>query len=76
MLNNMTTIIIPKKLAREGDLVVLPKKEYESLIEFKTIKEFVLTRAQKKALLKAEENLKKGKTLSFNDLSRKLGFGN
>jgi len=72
----MTTITIPKKVTEQGDLVVLPKKEYEALLEFKTIEEFVPTISQKKALLKAEENLKKGKTLSFNDLSRKLGFGN
>ena len=72
----MPTITIPKKLAQQDDLIVLPKKEYEALLEFKTIEEFVPTSAQKKALLKAEENLKKGKTLSFNDLSRKLGFGN
>ena len=72
----MPTITIPKKLVQNDDLVVLPKKEYEALVEFKVLKEFTPTNAQKKALLKAEENLKKGKTLSFNDLSRKLGFGN
>ncbi|MEK7503030.1 MAG: hypothetical protein AAB556_01135 [Patescibacteria group bacterium] len=72
----MTTITIPKKLAQQGDLVVLPKKEYESLVEFKAIKEFTPTNAQKKALIRAEENLKKGKTMSFHDLSRKLGLGN
>ena len=72
----MATITIPKELTQQGDLVVLPKKEYESLIEFKTVKEFTPTTAQKKSLLKAEENLKKGKTMSLHDLSRKLGFRN
>lgn len=76
ILQSMTTITIPKKLAQQGELVILPKKEYETLLEFRTIKEFSPTNAQKRALLKAEENFKKGKTLSFNDLSRKLGFGN
>lgn len=29
----MTTITIPKKLTDEGDLVVIPKKELDELIE-------------------------------------------
>lgn len=28
----MSTLTIPKTLARKGDLVVLPRKEYESLV--------------------------------------------
>lgn len=28
----MATLTIPKKLAAKGDLVVLPRKEYESLV--------------------------------------------
>ena len=28
----MTTVTIPKKLVREGDLVVVPKKKYEKLL--------------------------------------------
>ena len=63
-------------MAQKGDLVVLPRKEYEALVELKTIKEFSPTIAQKKALARAELNLKKGKTLSYNELVRKLGFAN
>lgn len=29
----MTTITIPKKLTQRGELIVIPRKEYESLIE-------------------------------------------
>lgn len=75
-IKNMTTITIPKRMAQKDDLVVLPRKEYEALIEFKKIKEFAPTVAQKRALVRAELNLKKGKTLSYNELVRKLGFTN
>ena len=38
--------------------------------------EFSPTKAQKRALAKAESNLNKGKTLSYGDVARKLGFAN
>jgi len=72
----MATITIPKKLAREGDLVVIPRREYEALVRLKKMKEFVPAAAQKKALAKAEKNLRGEKTLSFYELTRKLGFTN
>ena len=72
----MTIVTIPKKLAQKDDLVVIPRKEYEFLLELKTVKEFAPTVIQKKALVRAEANLKKGKTLSYNELVRKLGFTN
>ncbi len=31
--NNMETVTIPKKLARQGDLVVILRKEYEELLD-------------------------------------------
>jgi len=70
----MTTVTIPKKLAQKDDLIVMPRKEYESLLELKAVKEFAPTASQKKALMRAEANLKRGKTLSYNELIRKLGF--
>ncbi|OIP74736.1 MAG: hypothetical protein AUK06_03060 [Parcubacteria group bacterium CG2_30_36_18] len=70
----MNTITIPKKLAGKDDLVVIPRKEYEALLVFKKFKEFTPTLAQKKALLKAESNFRKGRTLSYYELVKKLGF--
>lgn len=70
----MSTITIPKKLAREGDLVVIPRREYEALVRLRKMKEFIPTVAQRRALARAENNLRRGKTLSFDELSRKLGF--
>lgn len=72
----MNTITIPKKLAGKDDLVVLPRREYEALLELKKLKEFNPTPTQRKALLRAENNLIKRKTLSYNELSKKLGFAN
>ena len=70
----MAILTIPKKLAGRDDFVVLPKREYEALLGLRKIKEFVPTVAQKRALAKAEQNLKQNKTFSYNELVRKLGF--
>ncbi len=70
----MNTITISRKLAGRNDLVVIPRREYEALLELKKIKEFRPTLAQKKALTQAESNFRKGKTLSYYELTRKLEF--
>ncbi len=70
----MNTITIPKKVAAQGDLVVIPRKEYEALIELKKIREFTPTAAQKKALAQARRNIKAGNYLTINELRKKLGF--
>ena len=72
----MNTITIPQKLVQKDDLVVIPRRDYEALLELKKFREFVPTVAQKKALLRAENNLRKGKTLSYHELVKKLGFAN
>ncbi len=68
----MKTVTIPKALLKEGDLVVIPRKEYEKLLEWKKIREFQPTIAHQKALAQAERNLKKGKTLSYDAFARAL----
>lgn len=70
----MNTVTIPKKIAGKDDLIVIPRKEYEALLELKKIREFTPTAAQKKALARAEVNFRKGKTLSYHELVKKLGF--
>jgi hypothetical protein len=70
----MNTITTLKKLAQKDNLVLIPRKEYEFLKEFKAIKEFAPTALQKRALVLAEKNLKRNKTLSYNELVHKLGF--
>jgi len=61
----MSTITIPKTLAQKGDLVVVPRKEYEALLSFRTYREVRMTKAQKQALRRAEKNLSAGKTVSY-----------
>ena len=70
----MTTVTIPEKLTRKGDLIVIPRQEYEALLEIKKSREFAPSVTQKKALLKAERNFKTGKTFSYHELVKKLGF--
>ena len=73
---NAYNVTIPKALSRMGDLVLVPRKEYESFLKLKKIREFTPTMADRKALRRAERNLKKGKSLSYNELVRKLGVKN
>lgn len=75
-INIMNTITISKKLLKSGDVIIIPRREYEALLELKRIREFKPTNVQKKALLKAQDNFKKGKTLSYNEFVRKSGFTN
>lgn len=70
----MNTVTIPKKLASRGDLVVIPRKEYEALLGLKKIREFIPTAAQRNALIRARKNRKEGKYLTINELRRKLDF--
>lgn len=61
----MSPIAIPRTLAQKDDLVVVPRKEYEALLEFRNYREVSMTKAQKQALLRAEKNMRIGKTLSY-----------
>ena len=69
----MVILTIPKKLTRRDDLVVIPRREYEALIELRKIREFVPTAAQKKALAGARKEYKAGKYLTINEFRQRLG---
>lgn len=71
---NMPAITIPKDLSRHGELVVIPRKEYEALRSFKRVSEFAPTLTQKRALMQAEKDLAEHKTLSYNELVKKMGL--
>lgn len=70
----MNTVITPKKITSRNDLIVIPRKEYEALLELRKFKEFSPTAMQKKALARAESNFRRGKTLSYHELVKKLGL--
>jgi hypothetical protein len=69
----MTVITIPKKITKGEELVVLPRQEYEKLVEGK-IQEFKPTITQKKALAAARKNRERGKILTLSELKNKLGI--
>ncbi|OGE82473.1 MAG: hypothetical protein A3B10_00150 [Candidatus Doudnabacteria bacterium RIFCSPLOWO2_01_FULL_44_21] len=74
------------KHVKHGNSVVVMKRsepifrvspvEEEIWEEITDPKLFVATAAQKKALIKAEQNLEHGKSLSYHDTIRKLGLKN
>ncbi|MBI4599915.1 hypothetical protein HY732_03250 [Candidatus Uhrbacteria bacterium] len=70
----METLTIPKNLTRQGELIIIARKEYEELRSLRKAMEFTPTPAQRRALLRAEKNLSKEKTLSYHDLAKGLGF--
>lgn len=72
----MTIPSIPKKLAAKGGLVLVPKEEYKALLKQRVFEEFTPTIAQKRALARALKNFRAGKTLSYDEFVRKLGFRN
>lgn len=73
-MNQTDTITIPRTFTRRGDLIVIPRKEYEALLKFKKIKYFSPSLKQKRALARAERNLKQEKTLSYHELVSRLGL--
>ncbi|MEK7134041.1 MAG: hypothetical protein AAB804_03140 [Patescibacteria group bacterium] len=66
-------VTIPRKLAGKGDLVVLPREEYESL-KARVVPEVRMTASEKKALAKARKAFKEGKTVPYEDVRRELGL--
>ncbi len=58
---SMKVITIPKTLVQKDDLVILPRREYEKLLDyrFKHIQEVELSGAQKQRLQRARQNFSK-----------------
>jgi hypothetical protein len=73
-LESMKVITIPRTLSRKGDLVLIPRREYEKLLQLRKIREFQPTAKHKGALRRAERNLGKGRALSYDAVARALGI--
>ena len=73
----MTTAMLIKKMEKE-DLILIPRKKYEELLfrEPRIVDEVPMTASEKRALTHARKELKQGKTLSFDEFSRKLALRN
>lgn len=68
------TITIPSKLTSGKELVIIPKEDYEDLLNLKELYEFQPTSKHKETLLRARKNRKKGKVLTIGELKQKLGL--
>ncbi|MEK7089957.1 MAG: hypothetical protein AAB930_00015 [Patescibacteria group bacterium] len=76
----MPPLTIPESIMKENDLMIISRKEYKEFSDWKKafqpsrkFKTFKPTAAQKRDLLQAREDHKKGKYMSIDELKRKLG---
>ena len=69
----MATITIPKKLIRNDDLIVLPRKEYEQLVRFWANAESAPKHA-KKAIERGFREIAEGKFLTSKQVKDALGL--
>lgn len=59
---NMTTITIPKKLTKEGDLIVIARRAYEELLKRQKIVPVVkLTPSEKRAMERSRREMVRGR---------------
>lgn len=66
-------VTLSKKLLSEGNLVVIPRKDYEEYLELKKIVPIVTaTMAEKRAIREGRKQIKNGKYLSLTKLRHAL----
>ncbi|OGZ07626.1 MAG: hypothetical protein A3D65_03775 [Candidatus Lloydbacteria bacterium RIFCSPHIGHO2_02_FULL_50_13] len=74
----MVTIQISdtKKIGQHHDLIAIPKSAYEKFLAWEknygSIREFIPTASEKRALARARKNFSKGAYSSFNTLRHEL----
>ncbi|TSA43976.1 hypothetical protein D4R49_01225 [bacterium] len=68
----MATLTLPKTFKASDDLVVIARKEYESLIARPPVREFTPTKADLTALARMRKNRAAGKLIPFDVLKRDL----
>lgn len=69
----MNTITIPRNLIKNDDLVVIPRKEYNNLLELKKIIPIIGATKKEIALIKrGEKEIKKGEFVLWNKLKYDL----
>jgi hypothetical protein len=70
----MRAITIPKRLADHGDLIVIPRREYEALLAFKRIREYAPSAADRKALRNGLKQKRQGKVRPWRSVKHELGL--
>lgn len=70
----MSVVTIPKQLMREKELVLIPKKEYEALLDWKgkSFKVAKPTKAELKAIERGRREIKLGKYESWEKVKHEL----
>lgn len=70
---DMTAVTIPRESAEKGDLVLIPRKEYEALLlGRRKVKTFKPSATQKKALEEARKQLARGAFFTLKELRHEL----
>lgn len=73
-MNKVLTIPDPKAFSRADELVLVPKKEYQKLLEKqpKLILVEKLTASEKKAILRSRKELARGEYVTLDELIHEL----
>lgn len=72
----MSIITIPKQLIQEKELVLIPKKEYEELLEWKK-KSFQVvkpTKSDLRAIERGRREVVRGDYVTLGEFKKELGF--
>lgn len=74
IMNKIVLIPNPKTLLRKDELILIPKKEYQKLLEHqpKIIPTVKLSPKERKAITKSEKELSQGKYVSLEELEYEL----
>ncbi|MDP2703962.1 MAG: hypothetical protein Q8P01_02010 [bacterium] len=74
----MTTVTIPKEAVGKKELVAIPQDLYEEFLKWqnmlKSMRVFIPTAAQKRDVIRAREEYKKGSYLTLDECRQKLGI--
>lgn len=76
----MTTVIIPKELGKEKDLIAVPRPVYEEFLVWqkkaKSVKTYTPTPGEKKMLARARRNFAEGNYFTWEEVKYELGLDN
>lgn len=67
----MTMFTIPKELAKQGDLVLVPRREYEDLLT-RVVPSAILTVREKRALASGRKEIRSGKFVTLSQFRHEL----
>ena len=76
-MNTVVTVPSSTKLKEEKELVLIPKREYETLLRMKSraVPEIAISAATKRAIRKSEKELRAGQFITLSELHHVVGGG-